>query len=354
MSKADGLAAICLEKPKIIPRTEYSAHFHWDLVKAATGINVSTESREECKESASSAFVKAWNYGMMWNIWVHSHNCLNGYYTKMGHAEYASGGMDFSADVSCPFKEVEDVLDFCPFEKYEIPDKKQILEKINADFRHNERIYPDCVNMTGSYISCFSGLIEIFGWEMLLLAAGSDPVGFGKVTEDYGKFILQYFEILAQSDADVVMIHDDLCWTSGPVLDPEWYRKYVFPILRRETALLKDCGKTVLFTCDGNFSAFIDDIAACGVNGFVLEPATDMKYIAEKYGKTHVIVGNADTRVLLSGTKDAIEAEVKRCIDIGKDCPGYILAVGNHIPPNTPVQNALYYNDMYEKYSVRK
>ena len=98
---------------------------------------------------------------------------------------------------------------------------------------------------------------------------------------------------------------------------------------------------------------FIDDLAKCGMQGFVLEPTTDMRSMAEKYGKTHVIVGNADTRVLLSGSKDDIEREVKRCIDIGKNCPGYFLAVGNHIPPNTPVENALYYDEMYRKYAKR-
>lgn len=353
MSKENAISALWLDMPKKIPRTEYSAHFHWDLIKETTGINVSTESSDKIKTEASSAFVRAWDYGFMWNIWVHSHNCLNGYYTKMGHAEYASGGVDFSADVSCPFKTPEDVLAFRPNEKYILPDRKTLLKQINDDYKNNESLYPDCVNMTGCYISCFSGLIEMFGWEMLLLAAGIDPKGLGKVVEDYSKFILKYFEILAQSDADVIMIHDDLCWTSGPVLAPQWYREYIFPVLKKETALLKDCGKKVLFTCDGDFSVFIDDIAMCGVDGFVLEPMTDMKYIAEKYGKTHVIVGNADTRVLLSGTKEEIEAEVKRCIDIGKNCPGYFMAVGNHIPSNTPVENALCYNAMYEKYSIR-
>ena len=33
---------------------------------------------------------------------------------------------------------------------------------------------------------------------------------------------------------------------------------------------------------------------------------------------------------------------------LGKGCPGYFLAVGNHIPANTPVANALYYNQVYE------
>jgi uroporphyrinogen-III decarboxylase len=71
--------------------------------------------------------------------------------------------------------------------------------------------------------------------------------------------------------------------------------------------------------------------------------------VVEKYGQTHVIVGNADTRILLYGSKDEIYAEVERCLRLGRDCPGYFLAVGNHIPPNTPVENALYYNQVYEE-----
>ena len=71
--------------------------------------------------------------------------------------------------------------------------------------------------------------------------------------------------------------------------------------------------------------------------------------MVEKYGQTHVIVGNADTRILLYGSKDDIRAEVERCMTLGRNCPGYFLAVGNHIPPNTPVENALYYNEVYEE-----
>ena len=72
-----------------------------------------------------------------------------------------------------------------------------------------------------------------------------------------------------------------------------------------------------------------------------------MRYIAEKYGKTHAFIGNADTRILLSGTPEEIRAEVKRCMDTGKSCPGFFLAVGNHIPANTPVENCLIYEEAY-------
>jgi uroporphyrinogen-III decarboxylase len=78
-----------------------------------------------------------------------------------------------------------------------------------------------------------------------------------------------------------------------------------------------------------------------------------MAYLAEKYGKTHGFAGNVDTRILLLGTKESIRAEVKRCMDIGKKYPGFFMAVGNHIPPNTPIDNVLYYNDVYEEMSKR-
>jgi uroporphyrinogen-III decarboxylase len=116
---------------------------------------------------------------------------------------------------------------------------------------------------------------------------------------------------------------------------------------------LIQAGKKIIYTSDGNYTKFIDDIAECKVSGFVMEPTTDMAYIAEKYGKTHSFIGNADTRILLSGTKEEIYGEVKRCMDIGKKHPGFIMAVGNHIPANTPIENALYYNEVYEKLSKR-
>jgi uroporphyrinogen-III decarboxylase len=51
----------------------------------------------------------------------------------------------------------------------------------------------------------------------------------------------------------------------------------------------------------------------------------------------------------VAGTREQIRDEVKRCLAIGKPCPGFFMAVGNHIPPNTPVENTLYYGDVCRK-----
>ena len=149
------------------------------------------------------------------------------------------------------------------------------------------------------------------------------------------------------------MIHDDMVWTAGAFIHPDWYRTYVFPNFKKYFTPIRESGKKIMFTSDGDYTEFVDDLADAGVTGFVMEPMTDMALIAEKYGKTHSFVGNADTRVLLMGTKADIRAEVERCMAIGKGCPGYFMAVGNHIPPNTPVDSVLHYNEVYEKLSKR-
>lgn len=352
MSYTDGWAAINLDMPGRVPRTEYSVTGHWDLIKVVTGIDVSAESPADIQFKASTDFMKAWNFDFWWSI-LTAYGEFGDLRTKMGHAVYAAGGVDYSDDISCPYSDPEEVLAWDPWETLGSRDKNLLKKQYEEHYKSNCDMFPDLVNMTGIYITLFSGLIDLFGWDMMLMAAGTDSDKFGEVANRYSSWIQQYFEALAESDVPVVMIHDDIVWTSGAVMHPEWYRKYVFPNYKKQFRPLIDSGKKIIYTSDGTYTDFIDDIADCGVHGFVMEPTTDMAYIAEKYGKTHVFIGNADTRILLSGTKQQIRAEVQRCMDIGKHCPGFFMAVGNHIPPNTPVENALYYNEVYEELSKR-
>jgi len=354
MSFDDGWAAIHMEMPARVPRTEYSAQTNWALVRQVTGINVDNDSTPEEQLKARQAFIapSAWNYDFHWNTLIGRLEFVE-MCTSMGHAVYADGGVDYRDDACCPFRDAEEVLRFDPWDAFGKKDAAELRRRFETHYRDSCQAQPDGVNMTGVYISCVSGLIDLFGWEMLLTAAGTDPVRFGALTNRYCSWVQQYYDALAEADVPVVMMHDDMVWTEGAIFHPDWYRAYVFPNYRRLLAPLIDAGKKIMFTSDGNYTEFIDDIAACGVNGFVMEPTTDMRYIAERYGKTHVMVGNADTRILLSGTREAIRLEVERCMAIGKGCPGFFMAVGNHIPPNTPVENALYYNEVYEELSRR-
>jgi len=352
MSFEDGWAAVHLEMPARIPHTEYSIERHWDLIKVVTGIEVGVDSPAEAQTAASIAFQRAWDFDFFWNTLIGGEE-VEPWRTDMGHAEYAAGGVDRRDTIHCPFTDVEEVLAFDPWGKLGARDHAGLVKRFEEDYavRCAERSFG--VNMTGIYISQVSGLIELFGWEMLLVAAGTDPHRFGLLTDRFASWIQQYFNALADARVPVVMVHDDMVWTSGPIMRPGWYHEHIFPNLKKLVAPLVESGKRVMFTSDGDYSKFIDDIAGCGVHGFVLEPTTNMETMVERYGQTHVIIGNADTRILLSGSRAQIRAEVERCIRLGKGCPGYFLAVGNHIPANTPVENCLYYQEVYEELSWR-
>jgi uroporphyrinogen-III decarboxylase len=188
---------------------------------------------------------------------------------------------------------------------------------------------------------------------MLLVAGGIDPIRFGEVANRYARWMQQYYDAIAESEAPIVYSHDDIVWTAGAIFHPEWYRKYIFPNLKKLYEPLVESGKKVIFISDGNYTEFIDDVVSTGAKGFFFEPLTDLKYIVEHYGQTHIIIGNVDTRILLMGTKEDIRQEVNRCMDLGKKCPGYFIGVTNMIPSNTPIENALYYNELYESLSRR-
>jgi hypothetical protein len=347
MSYADAWSAVNLEMPPRVPRTEYSAeYYHWELLARVTGLPVTAASPQAERAAATRAFMQAWDYGLRWATLIAS-DAFGKYRADLGHAAYASDASDQHDAAGSFFTSPEEVLNFDPREKLPTLNRAEITARFSRHYADNCAAYPDAVNMTGIYITALSGLIELFGWDLLLLAAGDDAEKFGEVMNRYAEWNLPHFLALADSAAPVVMIHDDFVWTSGAFLPPAWYREYLFPNLKKMLAPLRDAGKKILFTADGNYTDFIDDVANAGVHGFILEPTTDMAQIAERYGKTHVIVGNADTRILLTGSRADIRNEVARCLAIGKNCPGYFLAVGNHIPANTPVENALYYNECY-------
>ena len=355
MSYQSGMAALNLELTDRVPRVEYSADTHWALVKEVTGIDTEVLSN---RRRARREFIRLWDYAFLWatDIGNRFFEERGGRATRMGHSVYAEledGTSDYERRISKGFENLDEIYDLDFYREYGELDQKSLIR--NFELRYSERVEAnrDTVNMGGVYITLLSGFISLLGWETLLLAMGEDPDRFGRLVERYYNWVKQFYDAYAGSNVPVIMSHDDICWSNGPFAHPEWYRRYIFPYYRRLWTRIKEAGKKLLFTSDGDYTTFFDDIVECGADALVMEPLSDMALFADRYGKTHGFVGNADTRVLMRDSKAGIYREVERCMEIGKSCPGFIMAVGNHIPQNTPVDNALYYNEIYYKLSQR-
>lgn len=136
MSYQDGWAAINLEMPARVPRTEYSAEGHWELISAVTGMDVSVGSSSEMKAKASHAFKQAWNYDFLWNILTYN-QVFGDKYTKMGHAEYASGGTDYDNEIRQLYDDPEKALGFDPWELYGERDQSILIKEFNQHYENS-------------------------------------------------------------------------------------------------------------------------------------------------------------------------------------------------------------------------
>jgi len=343
MSYERGWKALNLEMPDTIPHTEYCSHP--ELVKAVTGVDPREDRR------AWGKFFEMTNYDLLWN--TNDGPTWEGRTTSMGHAVFQEGGVDFDDNIYCPFESPEEVLSFDPVAEYGLPDVDERAGYFEKVYQEGQRAHPTLVFTGGYYKTIFSACIHSFGWDMFLSSAPLDYERFDRVLEGFFEISMANYMAWARTSAPVFICHDDIVWSEGPVFHPDWYRRYIFPRYRKLWSVLKEAGKIVLFCSDGDFTEFIDDIAEAGADGFIFEPLTDLELVVERYGRTKVIIGNVDTRILTFGTKEDIYREVKRCADLGRDCPGYFFAVGNHIPHNVPLDNALYYLELIEKLGKR-
>ena len=73
----------------------------------------------------------------------------------------------------------------------------------------------------------------------------------------------------------------------------------------------------------------------------------------KRWGRDKILVGTVDIRILTWGTPDDIRREVRRCCDLGRDCPGYFLKCFGDIPENVPIANLDIYFDACRTYGRR-
>jgi hypothetical protein len=347
MSYEIGRAALNLQMTERVARTEYNDN--WEIVRHVTG----RDPREDW--TANRAFNDAIHLDYLWTIndgpvpWAQ-----RGRTTNMGHAVYMEDGSDFRDLAPSPFTSADEVLNFNAVREYGLPDYKELVAYYDQWYRDNQAANPHQVVSGGYYKTIVSGAIEAFGWEMLLEGAGEDPQRFGEdVLGSIFELSLHHFKAWADTSIEFFMNHDDMVWTAGPFMNPDFYRAYIFPRYKELWAPLKAAGKRIIYCSDGTFDMFLDDLADAGADGFCFEPTNDLRAMVAKYGQSHVIMGGADCRTMSFGTPEEIERELREVFALAKDCPGFVFATGNHLPANIPLEHLLLYFDLIEQLGAR-
>jgi len=341
MSKEIGLRVIHCKPTPRCGHTEYSMEYHTSLINKIankankTGFSADNLDYTPLSHEILRRFYEAWEYDFLWCThdgpidWTKAGRC-----TDMGHAAYAADGKDKRPPQQCPFKDVNEVWNFDPAKEYGMPDFEELVKFYEKIFQTNQFRYPDQIVTGGYYKTVISGAIQSFGWEMLLMSA-SDELKFAKVLERFGEYTLHHTRAWSKTSIEVFIQHDDIVWTFGPFMRPDFYRQVLFPIYRELWKPLKACGKKILFCSDGKIDMFLEDIADCGADGFIFEPCNDFEKIVNSFGGHYVLIGSkVDCRTMAFGTWEQVKNEIDTTLELTRNLPGFVFAVGNHIPPN--------------------
>ncbi len=334
MSRKIALDNILLRPSERIAHTEYSLDYHKSLMERFPGRSLNDVFEIDflwCVHDGPIAWGKA------------------GRTTDMGHAEYAADGSDQRTSKKSPFTDVEEIYEFDPVREYGLPSRRELVDLYEKWYQGMCANCPNQLATGGYYKTVVSGAIESFGWEMLLVAA-ADKARFAKVLERFGNYTAHYAAAWAETSIEAYIQHDDMVWTEGPFMEPEFYRKVIFPLYKKMWEPLKKAGKKILYCSDGTYDMFMKDLAECGADGFIFEPTNNLDYVVENFGKTHCIVGSkCDCRTMAFGTWEQVKAEMDATFALAKSCKGFIWAVGNHMPANISDEICLKYLDYLKK-----
>ncbi|MGI6368580.1 MAG: uroporphyrinogen decarboxylase family protein [Anaerolineae bacterium] len=337
MSRAIAAAALNLEPVPRLAHTEYCSHAA--LKRRVTGIDQEGPEQER-------AFLDAWDIDLIWHTddgpvdWS-----ARGRTTDMGHAEFLEAGRDRRSASACPFHSVEEALAVDAVAEFGLHPQQELIAHYQRSYDAACVQFPNQLHMGGYYKTLISGAIALYGWDMLLQAA-AQPVRFARVLDSVYRQTRHHAEAWAQTSIQWFMCHDDMVWSQGPFMRPAFYREEIIPRYADLFALLHRAGKRVIFTSDGDMSLFVDDLVEAGADALCFEALTPLEPVVERYGQTHALLSSkVDARTLTFGNREGILAEVRATVALGRRCRGLVAAVGNHIPSNVPVANALYYMD---------
>jgi uroporphyrinogen decarboxylase len=177
-----------------------------------------------------------------------------------------------------------------------------------------------------------------------------------KVFDDRGSFTLEMVKILAENDAEIVLLWDDYGFKNGLFMRPALYQELVFPWLKQicQAAHKEDC--KIMLHSDGDLSEIFVDIVKCGVDiinpveSTTANPDYDIFKLNEKYGDKITFSGNLSPILLAIGEIYEIEEYAKRLIRELAPGGGYIFGSGHSINPAVTIDRFEAMQNIRRKY----
>ncbi|UCC38575.1 MAG: hypothetical protein JSV96_12165 [Candidatus Aminicenantes bacterium] len=200
-----------------------------------------------------------------------------------------------------------------------------------AKVEEAKKLYPDHCLIFGTHIGPFTAGYMAMGFESFFLRLVEDPVFVHKLLDARTEWCITMYQKAVSLGIDVAILGDDAGHHKGPMISPEMWREFILPYHCR---IVDGLDVPVIWHSDGNIESLLSmaiEAGFIGIHG--LEPAAgfDLGKVKQEFGSDLVLIGNVDVSVLCESDLNAVQGEVRRCIEHGAQGGGYMLASCNSI-----------------------
>lgn len=137
---------------------------------------------------------------------------------------------------------------------------------------------------------------------------------------------------------------------SCSLISPKIYREFVFPYHRKMVEELKSHKIGLTIHVCGYADPILEDLINTGANSISIDAPSNLEEMMRLAKGKSVIIGNVDTKFFYTGSREDMEAAIRRCIEIGASESGFILSSGCEVPGLGTVERVRWFFEAAEKY----
>lgn len=234
-------------------------------------------------------------------------------------------------------------------ERFRIDDPRRVIDVERLKREHPaDRDYPLGVN-TGSMIGKIRDMLTFEG---LAYAIYDYPQMVEDMVETACQLVeYQLDQLLPHFQFDFAAGWEDICYKSGPIVNPKWFRRVITPRYKRIHEKLSAHGIDIWWIdCDGDVRPILPYMMEGGVNclfPYEVNSCTHPGDLLREYGKELRIMGGFD-KIEMGKGRAAIDAYMETLVPL-VERGGYIPFCDHRCPPNVDPDDYLYYLDRKEQ-----
>lgn len=227
------------------------------------------------------------------------------------------------------------------FEKYPWP---KIDDIDYSRFEQARGILPDDMGIIGQYGDIYTTVWELMGFENFAMAVYEQPDLVQALFERVSDLILSMFRAMTSMDwVGAIWYSDDIAYTSGVMVAPDFLRAHFFPLLQKIGAWCDSRKIPFIYHTDGALWEVFDDIIKSGVTAIhPIEPKSmNIAEVRQKVKNHLCLCGGIEVDVLARGSTDEVRELVRAYLSEIAPGGGYCLGSSNSIPEYVKVENYL-------------